>query len=818
MRPSTLFVLAAGTSLVLGAAAAPQGLQAQDVEMRGRVHGVRPPPGYYEVLASDPTAYRFQEVWKDIARQVRERRQELARAGDYATLNAHLRNGPSRAAAQAAGLAVTGTFRIPVLVGVFKDSTHNFLPDTAGLNSKMFRTSPAPPYSITTFYDEVSNSLLTVTGDVIGWFAVDSASTWYQGSNNGLNPATDKTGDFIQELLAQADPLVDFSQYDNDSNGTIDLVAVLHPLRDGACGGVPHIWAHRWVLAAWLGSTYTTGDGVTANDYVIQSAVGGNGGCTDTDTMEVGTMSHELGHGMAGLPDLYDTSGNSEGIGEWGLMGSGNWNVQSSPAHMEAWSKDQVGWIAVDTVNLSQGTGANVLRPIIPQDTALRIEIGGTNEYFFLENRQGFGSEAGNINGQGLLIWHIDPDRIAARRPTNSVNAVVPHGVDLEQADGLDHLGNNVNRGDSGDPWPGTSGKTSFDPSSAPNSELNDNSNSALRVDSITQNPDGSVAFRINFNVVSERITTSVGAGTQVTVDASPEAAPYDAVWVFPSSHTIAVDSIQGDTLVRYVFQSWSDAGARSHSVTADATPDTFTANLQTEHRLRATADIQGSVSSTQTLDGNGIAWLLPTDNVALQATATAQDFFFVEWSGDTTTTNDTLSLAMDRPWTVNAEFGAAVAIETSALQNGVMGAGYTDTLSASGGSGSYTWSLTGGDPLPVGLTLNPSGSVSGVPEEDGSFQLVVQAVSGALSREDTIPLSITRPVLSLDNVVNQLLSPVGTLTPEEQRFLDLIGNDNGNFDIGDFRAYLQDAGVVTDVVPAEPIKAPETARKEEGR
>ena len=805
------------TGLIVGAMTAPLDLVAQDVEELGRVHGVKPPPGYYETLARYPNAYQFQEVWKDIARQVRERRQALARARDYAGLNAHLRDGPSRAVAQAAGTAVQGTIRIPVLVGYFSDSTQAFHPDTASLRSTLFTPGATAPYSVTSFYDEMSNSLVTVTGDVIGWFKVDSASTWYEGTNNGLDPNTDRTGDFIQALLDSADVSTDFSVYDNDSNGTVDLIAVLHPLRDGACGS-SHIWAHRWVYSGWKGSAYSTGDGVTVNDYIIQSAVGGSGGCTDTQIMAIGTFSHEFGHGL-GLPDLYDTGGNSEGIGEWGLMGSGNWNVQTSPAHMEAWSKDQLGWIAVDTINISQGTGAHALSPVVPSDTALRIDLGGTNEYFLLENRQGMGSETGNINGQGLLVWHIDPDRIAARRNTNTVNAVVPHGVDLEQADGLDHLGNDVNRGDAGDPWPGTSNNTAFGASSTPNSEFNDNSSSGLNVDSITQNGDGSVAFRVNFNSTGELITTSIGAGTEVIVDGSNQDAPYSTIWVYPGSHTIAVDSIQGDTLIRHVFLSWSDAGARSHTVTADATPDTFTANLQTEHRLKATVDIQGSITSSQTLDATGVAWLLPTQNASLKAVPVAANFFFVEWRGDVTSTNDSIQVSLAQPQMVHAVFGTAVAVTTNALNPGVMGAAYEDTLMASGGSGAYTWTHVGGDTLPDGLSLAPSGVITGAPEEDGTYQIVYQATSGALTSQDTVSLSVTRPNLALNDVVRQLLGPLAPLSADEQNYLDIIGNGNGLFDIGDFRAYLQQTGVVTDVVTATQLDTQEQpASKEEGR
>ncbi|NIR44734.1 MAG: M6 family metalloprotease domain-containing protein [Gemmatimonadetes bacterium] len=790
---------------------------ASDIERRGRIHGVQPPPGFYRTLASDPDAYQFRRVWKSVALQVRERRQALARQGDYATLNRHLSAGaPSRATAQESGAAVTGTFRFPVLVGYFTDSTHKHQPDTATLNSTMFSTAAAPPYSISTYYDESSNSLLSVTGDVIGWHKTDSASTWYEGSNNGLSPSTDHTGDFIKELLDAADATIDFSVYDGDNDGFVDLIAVLHPLKDGACGS-SHIWAHRGVYSKWKGSPYATDDDVAIDDYVIQSAVGGSSGCDSTQTMAIGTMAHELGHGILNLPDLYDTGDSSEGIGWWGLMGSGNWNTQDSPAHLSAWSKDEVGWIAVDTISLAAGTGARSLRPIVSGDTALRINLEGTSEYFLLENRHRIGSDA-NLAGEGLAIWHVAPDLITARRPSNTVNAVDPHGLDLEQADGLDNLGNDVNRGDSGDLYPGLTANTAFGPSTAPSSELTDNSASGLTVDSITVNGDQSVAFRVVFNTVDELVTTSVGAGTRVLVDAVYRDAPYSVTKIYPGSMEISVDAIQGDTLIRHVFQSWSDGGARTHTVMLDATPDTFTANLETEHRVRATADLSGTVQSSQPLDSNGIRWMLPSDSIELVGVATASGWEFAHWSGDTTYNSDTLLLHMSRPWTVHARFGTPITVSTDTLFPGVMGATYTDTLTASGGTGSYTWTLVGGDSLPEGLSLEATtGAITGFPEDEGTFAMFFQAASGAITQADTVHLSVTRPSLQTTDVVNHLIGPVSVLSDDEERFLDIIGNNNGGYDVGDLRAYLQSVGISADLIPADLLETEDGVASKEG-
>jgi M6 family metalloprotease-like protein len=796
-------------------AAAPLQVAAQDVEMRGRINGVRPPPGYFDVLARDPNAYQFEEVWKDLARQVIERRQALARANDYAALNAHFRSGVASAAtARAAGVAVAISVRIPVLVGVFSDSTQHFLPDTAALRSALWGTGTAPPHTVTTFYDEMSNSLLQVTGDIIGWFPVDSPSTWYEGSNNGLDPSTDRTGDFIEELLEAADPLVDFSVYDGDDNGRVDLVAVLHPLKDGACR-TTHLWSHRWTYSGWKGSPYSTGDGVTVNDYLLQTGVGGPNGCDSTQIMPIGTFSHELGHGT-GLPDLYDSSGNTNGIGHWGLMGSGNWNVQTSPAHMAAWSKEVLGWIAVDTTSASAGNVRHTLNPIVSSDTALRVSVTGSDEYFLLENRRRLGSESA-LHGEGLLIWHVDPDLILARWSTNTVNAVEPHGVDLEQADGLDNLRNKVNRGDAGDPFPGSTNSKTFDLTSSPDSDLNDNSSSGVRIDSITINADNSVAVRLQFNVVTEEITTSIGEGTTVIADGASQNAPYTTSWIFPSTHTISVDSIQVNGLTRYVFQSWSDGGARTHAVTADAVADVFTADMETQHRLQATALGNGTVTSPDvTLDASGIGWV-PSAQVATLVASPTAEYAFARWTGDTISTESTLVLSVTKPFTVQGEFTLPVVVQTHTLGNAVMGANYADTLSAAGGMGSYAWSLASGT-LPTGMSLSTAtGIISGVPRVDGSFEFSVEAVSAALSDQQDLTLTVTRPTLVLDDVVNHLLGAASTLTHDEERFLDIIGNANSRFDIGDFRAYLQESGLASDGAQADLLKASDHAKAGEG-
>ena len=73
----------------------------------------------------------------------------------------------------------------------------------------------------------------------------------------------------------------------------------------------------------------------------------------------------------------------------------------------------------------------------------------------------------------------------------------------------------------------------------------------------------------------------------------------------------------------------------------------------------------------------------------------------------------------------------AALSIVTSSLTPLVAGVAATQQLSAAGGVAPYVWSLVSGV-LPPGLTLSPSGSISGTPSAPGSFPFTVRVADGS--------------------------------------------------------------------------------------
>lgn len=311
--------------------------------------GVDMPQAYFDRVSQDKTAFQFRGAWIEKTRRIKENRQEFLATGrdfpaDLASLPPHVRQQ----------LSVGGTMAVPVFLGKFSNT--GSAPVSASDFQKELFDGPWPTGTLTELYSEMSYGALNLTGTVYDWVTLSKTDSYYDGGCNGLCSAAN-TGEFLYDILQANDGSVDFGQYDNDGpdgipnsgddDGFVDFVAFVHPEIGGECG-TPNIWSHRWVVQGWPefnGQPYQTNDPRTGGgqikvmDYVIQPALGCGGGMN-----EIGVFCHEFGHAF-GLPDLYDTNGGGSGIGHHGLMGSGNWNTPTNPAHMSAWSKMELGWV-----------------------------------------------------------------------------------------------------------------------------------------------------------------------------------------------------------------------------------------------------------------------------------------------------------------------------------------------------------------------------------------------------------------------------------------------------------------------------------------
>ena len=686
-------------------------------------------------------------AWRKRVASIRATRHQFLRSGSIRSLNLS-------SATAFGGVKVTGHVVVPVIPIAFRNVAAPYT--SAQLATQLFAAAPAgTPYSLKTYYEQLSGNSITLDGRVFPWIAADSADTYYEDGCNGIGVSTSCAhgGTRLGELLLQAlnaasngsDAATVWAAFDNDGpdgiansgddDGVVDFVTFVQADKDGACG-TAHIWAHRFVVAAYNGgSPYVTqtpwaghpGQFIKVNDYTMQSAVGGPTACDGTQIMPIGTVAHETGHAF-GLPDLYDTNTGSysEGIGEWGLMGSGNYALPYSPSRMEAWSLLELGWVGVDSLSAS---GPVRLPPVTASHRVAYIGIPNTDEFFLLENRQDLESDSAQMNPAlgsrakrpGLLIWHIDQGQVDAHgfSGDNRVNAGPLHGVELIQADGLANLDQistfaSSNRGDAGDSYPGSSNNRALALRSNPASVDNQQRYTGFVIDSIYQAvPHGDVIFR--FTLKQPTLFTASPAGARIRVNGITGSS-YTDVYLPNATADLSADSVQtaADGRSRFTFHAWSDGGALTHAYVAGTAVDTVTAAFTPEYRLlvQLINALPGVVTLASPPPGADLATgVFLTGGAPVTLTATAPSgTVFAGWGGDTTAASPVLVLPMGRPYTVSAKFVAQVAVDVTAAANTLLG--------------------------------------------------------------------------------------TATLAPEQMTYLDARGNQNGTYDLGDFLAYVKFSGV----------------------
>lgn len=221
---------------------------------------------------------------------------------------------------------------------------------------------------------------------------------------------------WIQAALNQASASVNFDAFDTNTNNAIDnselvVYFVLAGYERSGSTKSPNIWTHA------LG-----GPGLTAGSKSFtEGALTGE--LNDADLRHPnGVIAHELGHSMAGLPDLYDTASYNAGLGMFSLMAYGSWgrsladtSMGDTPVGLDAWSRTYLGW-ASPRVPTTNGTVLSFPAPLASATAPVKLinTSISTTEYFLAENRTpsrwdlGLQSWLGASWTGGLLIQHID--------------------------------------------------------------------------------------------------------------------------------------------------------------------------------------------------------------------------------------------------------------------------------------------------------------------------------------------------------------------------------------------------------------------------
>jgi len=266
--------------------------------------------------------------------------------------------------------------------------------EPTNFDSMLYSSGIYPTGSMNDYFLESSYGIFGVDGEVVGWVMAENNYNYYTWNNNGLGYYPHNAQKLVEEAVLGADAMgVDFSQYDNDGDGWVDALIVVHQ-GPGAenTGSDDDIWSHRWAMHDPIEL-----DGVMVYDYSMDPELSGTG--TTGEIEHIGVFAHEYTH-LLGLPDLYDydakldsmthitpNDANDHPVMDWGLMGYGGYGLSSYgrgtyPNHHNAYFKYLLGWLEPITLGLSQ-TGIEV-PSYETNPVAYKIPISGSQTEFFL--------------------------------------------------------------------------------------------------------------------------------------------------------------------------------------------------------------------------------------------------------------------------------------------------------------------------------------------------------------------------------------------------------------------------------------------------
>lgn len=339
----------------------------------------------------------------------------------------------------------------PLMVIMVEFSNSIFSTDEAFWSNRFFGTSGK---TVRTYYNEVSK----------GRFEFSPAAEYGGTANNGVirvkiaapHPDSRTTTDpDIQQAVIDgvkaASNYVDFYAYDKNKNGLItndelQIYTVFAGYESSTSNIGPQVWAHAWATSGVAADGVKLAGGGANSSYAVQGELMSPG-----VPLSMGVATHELGHAL-GLPDLYDYGYDSKGVGDHSLMATGNWGYVygethgTTPVHMDAYSKWMLGFADPEVVTgtssipLLSSSSSGYSMMIVPAlGSTYSSTKPKTGEWFFVENRQFTGFDAGLKTSMavgakgGLLVTHVDWAQIT-KAPMSPNEDEAHKGVDVEES------------------------------------------------------------------------------------------------------------------------------------------------------------------------------------------------------------------------------------------------------------------------------------------------------------------------------------------------------------------------------------------------
>lgn len=258
------------------------------------------------------------------------------------------------------------------------------------------------------FYYENSNGKFTPVFDVFGPVTLSENRAYY-GANN------DDDGDLrpekaVADACKALDGEIDFTRYDNDGDGEVDLVFMYYAGYGEADGGDEDcIWPHQWELGA-AGINLTL-DGKKVNSYACTNELEGQG-ARKGSMCGIGTACHEFGHAM-GLPDFYDTDYDTNGQAaalyeSFSLMDGGGYNNEGrTPPYFNIMERILLGWVDEDKALEEIAASGNYILQPVTGNKAYKTSTDQAGEFFIYECRSDEGWDE-SLPAHGMLVYRVD--------------------------------------------------------------------------------------------------------------------------------------------------------------------------------------------------------------------------------------------------------------------------------------------------------------------------------------------------------------------------------------------------------------------------
>jgi len=286
----------------------------------------------------------------------------------------------------------------------------------------------------------VSNLEVTISDEV--WISDFEESYW--GADSQTERDVGNGGNGVDKLVEESalDLLsgMDLSQWDINGDGVIDRLLVLHSGNAQESGGPSNsIWSHFSNLM----NPVSVGQWEIQH-YTISSMESG-----------LGTLVHEMLHQM-GAYDLYDVhsdlpSSTWNGLGDWDIMASGNWNGNSmSPAMPGAATLITIGGLGIVEIETSSTQDIH-LYPMSSEGNNTRVAYIQTapDEAVLVSYRADLGFDS-ELPGSGIIVEYLDKNNGNVDENTVNKDPKNPW-VKILEADGDQALVRNRDSGSPGD-------------------------------------------------------------------------------------------------------------------------------------------------------------------------------------------------------------------------------------------------------------------------------------------------------------------------------------------------------------------------------